>query len=54
MKLKSDVWNLILETVRKYPNDMELGEYVRQKTLSYERRQQRNKNTHLKDKNDSN
>ena len=54
MKLKSDVWNLILETVRRYPNDMELGEYVRRKTLSYERRQQRNKNTHLKDKYDSN
>ena len=48
--INRSIEKIILEN----PNDMELGEYVRRKTLSYERRQQRNKNTHLKDKNDSN
>ena len=50
MKLESEVWSLILETVKKYPNDMELGNYIRRKTLSYERTQQRNKRIHLIDK----
>lgn len=47
MKLKSDVWCLILDTVKKYPNDMELGNYIRRKTLSYERTQKRNKEIHI-------
>jgi|SaaInl85LU_5_DNA_1037374.scaffolds.fasta_scaffold03538_9 hypothetical protein len=38
----------LVSTVLRYPNDMELGNYIRQQTLLIERQHKRNKDIHIK------
>lgn len=54
MNLKREIWRQLRQVIHKYPNDMELGYFIRRQTLLEERDSKRNKRIHLENYNDDN
>ena len=52
MNLKNEVWKQLRAAIHKFPNDMELGYFIRRETLLQEREEKRNKRIHIENYND--
>lgn len=47
MNLDREIWKQISKLLHRFPNDMELGSYIRRESLMNERRHKRNLKTHI-------
>lgn len=54
MNVKNEVWRQLRKVIRNYPNDMDLGYYIRRQTLMEEHESKRNKRIHLENYTDDN